>query len=488
MSRTMRKTMVSWSLAMGLMGALAAGAAVAPPVTLYVNNRTGNDTFDGRAAEPAADGKAGPFATIMKAVSMAPVSAHIEIANTGMDYREYVRVEHNARGTPGAPFVIDGHGATVSGLLEVPAERWTRLKDDIYWFKNMLPDGKPGPMPHSNWLGFLSHSGWFTKPEAPEIFFVNGKPGANVLTLEALPPGGFFYDTMGTNGPSRQVYFRLPAGARLEELTIEMPLNGGVFVDTDYVVVRNLRSIYSQADGFSGFWGYGDVYENVEGSFNCDQGFTMHGNGVTIVDGGLFERNGGMGIVDVMSCVSIYRNIVVRRNLIGGAAFQGSFHSCRGSQFIDNDGGQVGGHNVELENCLVRGKGGGISLRKGRIVRCTVVGAGQGIAISDGAMIENCLLVSNRVPVWVAKEAVGRVKLTKNVVGLGTLDWGGGRVGAAQWEAFAQTNSATVTGNIVESSLLLEGPLYELPQDSPLRAQGEFGAKVKEFTGWSPIE
>jgi hypothetical protein len=342
-------------------------------------------------------------------------------------------------------------------------------------------------MPRNNWIGFQKHQGWFTEPEAPELFFLNGKPGRNVVKFEDLPPGGFFYDTMGRIGEALRLYVRLPTGAKLDELTLEMPLNGGVFVNGDYVVVRNLRSIYSLEDGFTGFWGYGDIFENINGSFNCDQGFSMHGNSVTLVDGALFERNGGMGIVDVMSSVSVFRDIVVRRNLIGGACFQGSFHTCRRSQFIDNAGAQVSGRDFELENCLVRGGWQGIGLHNGRIARCTVVNAGQAIGVRKSAVIEGCLLVSNRVAVVVDKEAVGRVKLTGNLIDLGSIEWGTNRIGSAQWEAFAQTNSVTVTGNVIASPPV-EAPLYQLPEGSPLRKAGGFGATPKAFTGWQAEE
>ena len=488
MSKQIPHRRMSWAAAVGLAGVLAAGAADVSPATFYVNNRTGNDAFDGRAQEPAADGKTGPFASIMKAVRSAPASAHIEISNTGIDYRERVRVDKTAHGRPAAPFVIDGHGATVTGLVKVPPRSWTLLTNDVFGFRQTLPDGRPGPMPNSNWLGFLKHQGWFTEPEAPEIFFVNGEPGTNVLTFAELPPGGFFYDTLGTLGDARRVYFRLPAGAKLDDLTLEMPLNEGVFVDADYVVIRNLRSIYSQDDGFAGFWGYGDIFENIDGSFNCDQGFSMHGNSATLVDGALFERNGGAGIVDVMSSVSIYRNIVARRNLIGGALFQGSFHSCRNSQFTDNAGSQVSGNRFELENCLVRGGRQGVGLRDGgRISRCTVVNAGQGIAAGSGTLIEGCLLVSNGVAVAVAQDAVSRVKLTKNVIGLGKIAWGAELIGPEQWGAFASTNSASVAGNIIASPAL-DAPLHPLPKDSPLRQEGTFGAALKEFSGWKPLD
>lgn len=464
-----------------------AAADLPPGTTLYVNNQAGNDAFDGLVAAPAGDGKHGPVATISKAISVAPVSAHIEIANTGSDYREGVSVRKATHGRAAAPLVIDGHGATISGLVKLAPTAWTLFKDDIYWFKNTLPDGQPGPMPNSNWLGFKKHQGWFTEPEAPEIFFLNGKAAPNVLTLAELPPGGFFYDTIGEHGPARCVYLRLPANAKIADVSVELPLNSGVFVDADYVVVRNLQSKYSQDDGFAGFWGYGDVFENINGSYNCDQGFSMHGNSVTVIDGALFECNGGMGIVDVMSSLSVYRNIVVRRNLIGGALLQGAFHSCRNSQFLDNAGSQVSGNRFDLENCLLRGGWQGVGVQDGRIVRCTIIDAKQGIAAGSGSTIEGCLVVNTGVPVAVAKDAIGRVKLTKNVLALGKLEWGGERIGPEQWEAFVQANNATVTGNLIATPVLT-GPLYQVHADAPLRQAGDFGATVKDFTGWQPVD
>lgn len=102
-------------------------------------------------------------------------------------------------------------------------------------------------------------------------------------------------------------------------------------------------------------------------------------------------------------------------------------------------------------------------------------------------MIENCLLVSNRVALVVAKKAVGNVKLTRNVIGPCSVEWGGERIGPGQWEAFAQTNSAAVTGTVLEAPLL-EGPLHQLPESSPLGKDGAFGAALAEFTGWRAID
>jgi len=98
-------------------------------------------------------------------------------------------------------------------------------------FDGLVPeptaDGKFGPMPNSNWLGHLKHQGWFTEPQAPVIFFLNGKPGPNVLKLDDIPAGGFFYDTQSS---PRRLCFRLPAGARLADCKLELPLNRGFYV------------------------------------------------------------------------------------------------------------------------------------------------------------------------------------------------------------------------------------------------------------------
>ena len=182
----------TWFIGLGILAYFAPIAATAaenaPRDIVYVDNKAGSDDFTGRAPKPGAD-KAGPFATIMKAITQCQPGARIEIANTGTDYRETVRVTGLKKSSADAPLLIDGHGAYVSGLVSVPTNQWIHLKDDIYYFLNKVGEanGKPvyGPMPNSNWLAPLKHQGWFTEKEAPEIFFLNGKPGPNALKLEA---------------------------------------------------------------------------------------------------------------------------------------------------------------------------------------------------------------------------------------------------------------------------------------------------------------
>lgn len=444
---------------MGMQGHVLAADPVAGPQTFHVNNLTGNDSNDGLRPTPGEDGTSGPVATITKAIALAPPSSRILIASTGVDYRETVRVGKGKHGRPDAPFVIDGQGATVSGLLQAPTKAWKHLREDIYWFEHHDDTGKRRLMPSSNWLRFLKHQGWFQERQAPEIFFLNGKPAPHVRSLDSLQPGYFFYDTQ--SGPYR-LYFRLPTGVQLQDLTIELPLNEGVFVDTDYVVIRNLQSKYSQADGFAGFWGYGVVFENINGSFNCDQGFSMHGNSITLVDGALFERNGGCGIVDVMSCVSVFRNVIVRDNLIGGAMFQGSYHNVRASFFTANAGIQVSGYTVDLEDCLIAGGPQGVSVRQGKIRRSTIAACREGIQFENAGLVEHSLLVNNAMQVIVPPSATEHVRLIESCWMAGGVQWGSEKITTAGLASFLESfNPARIKGNTVVE--LEAGPPWYRP-------------------------
>lgn len=450
----------------------------------YVNNRTGSDDYDGLAPLANAASKSGPFATIMQAVKKCAVGSIISIANTGLDYRESVQIEGYKKGRPGSPLVLEGNGATVSGLLPIPTVRWTLLKDDIYWTENRGADGKPLPMPNSNWLGHYRHQGWFTEKQSPEIFFVDGKAASHVRELASIPVGGFFYDTQAS---PRRLYFRLPAGKSLKDPNIEIPQNTGVYVSDDYVVVRNMRSIYSQDDGFAGFWGVGVVFENINGSFNCDQGFSMHGTSVSMIDGGLFERNGGCGICDVMSSTSIFRNVVVRDNMITGAMMKGFSHTFLNCRFSGNESAQVAaddGTGLQMVNCLVVGDtANGVTAASLRMDHCTVVNCGIGVTATKGSVKNSA--ISNCDTLIAA--ASNDLAINKTVLDLGKITLGKDSVTAENWATFAPSHG--LSDNLVDQ-LKLTGPLYRLPKDSAYIKSGDYnttpGAQLGEYRGWNP--
>jgi hypothetical protein len=473
----------------------------------YVNNRVGSDELDGLTPAPSPDGKSGPTATIMAAVAKACAGARIVVANTGLDYRESVSIKGFRKGRADNPLVIDGNGATVSGLVQAAPERWTHVRDDVYSFSNRVggPDSVPqltysgwetrigdsvyGVMPGFNWMA--SWSGWPTERQAPEIFFLNGKPGLNVTKLSDLPPGGFFYDH---RAKPRCLYFRPPAGARIEDCALELPLNQGVFVTDDYVVVRNLASKYAIDDGFAGFWGIGVVFENCNGSFNCDQGMSLHGTSVTIIDGGLYERNGGCGIADVMSSFTVYRNVVIRDNLIHGALFQGLGHSLINCRIYGNWSPQVnvdGDCVVSVVNCLVAGSieagtgayvgvgqvdpGGGIGIQmlRGRIDHCTIVNCSQGIVALEKASIGNSIIANcAKALVEIRPAAAGSFQMKKTILHNGTFVIGDQKITQDGWTEFAKT-AKWAQGNIWADPQT-KPPSYALPADSPYLKFGEY--------------
>ena len=480
--------------------------------TIYVNNKTGSDESDGRTEQPSGAGKSGPVATIAQALKLVPVSGRVSLANTGEDYRESVIVKCLAKGRAKAPLVIDGNGATVTGLARAAPVRWTHVRDDIYSFANRvggveytpkstyngaeirIGDSVYGHMPNFNWMSQWRGKGWPTERQAPEIFFLNGKPGPNVSALADLPPGGFFYDH---SAKPRCLYFRLPPGAKIEDCAIDLPLNGGVnvLVDDDYVVVRNLAATYSLDDGFAGFWGIGVVFENCNGSYNCDQGISLHGTSVTIIDGGIYERNGGCGIADVMSSFTIYRNVVIRDNLICGALLQGLGHSLMNCRIYGNFSPQVnadGDGLVSITNCFVAGSleagagahvgvgtvdpdgGIGIQMLRGRIDHCTIVNCAQGVVAKDKASIGNAIIANcAKALVDIRPAAAAAFQLRKTILHNGPVVVGGQTVSQAGWPEFAKT--ATWAEGNIWADPQTKAPSYALPEGSPYLTFGAYG-------------
>jgi hypothetical protein len=470
------------------------------PNTVYVNNKTGSDDFSGTAAELAADGKTGPFKTIMQAVRQCAVGARIVIANTGDDYRETVSIEGYRKGLADAPLVIDGQGAYVSGLVELSPAQWVHFKDDIYVFPNKVGDSdfKPrghferkigdavyGIMPNSNWLGFMRHQGWFVEEDAPEIFLLNGVPGTNSLSLEAIHPGGFFYDAQSAvlkDLPGqRSLFFRLPEGKTLKECRVELPLNRGVYVSDDYVTVCNLGSRYSQDDGFAGFWGQGVVLRNIHACFNCDQGVSFHGNSTTLIDGALIERNAGCGIVDVMSSSTFYRNVTVCSNYPSGVLFSGFAHAMYHCQIKDNCGVQIQidkGASGSLDDCMIVGRGdkvtsAAVRLEHGRINHCTIVNSAVGVSVKLAASIRNSIVADCPVAVEIDKDAVDEVAIDKTLLGLGEVRAGSQKIAQGDWESWVKEH-ARMAGAVIASPKL-EGPCFQLSNDSPFLKIGENG-------------
>lgn len=486
-------------LAAALLFLAAASPAVADPATIYVNNLAGNDANDGSAGHPCA--------TIQQGLKLVGVSGHVDIANTGKAYHETVRIENMFKGRASAPLVIEGNGATISGLKVMGPQWWKNFKDDVYWFDNSVPDPDTGqlpPLPQSDFSNmFQPQGGYYSQWQAPKIYFLDGKAAPVAYDLASLPPGGFFFDTKGLVDKSRRIYFRLPAGRKLADCKIELPQFGGLYVGDDYTVVRNVISQHSHNDGFDGFWGIGVVFENCQGSYNCDQGISLHGVSDTIIDGGLYEHNGSAGAADVMSSYTFYRNVVIRNNMSYGAYFEGLAHQMMSCRFYGNFGTQVSsgkGCNLALRNCLIDGAPpaempslpitNGVVMENGFLEHCTIVNCLTGLATTRGGTVANCVFDNCSTSLISMKaEAVPNFSMHSSWLNGGTVTLGAQHLDATSW-AEGDKNKRQF-GEITWKNLHLQPPLFMVPDDSPDAKAGQYGlrpgAELPPWDGWKPV-
>jgi hypothetical protein len=482
-----------WYLRIALVvGSAFSLCAVSAGETWFVNNESGRDTYDGRSAESKGDGVHGPFATLKRAVSALGASDRLEIIKTALPYREVLSIAKG--GTPDRPVVVDGHGATIDGLGLVPAPQWKPEADGTFSTEFRTNANKLERVKDvMTWIG------------SPQIWFVDGRPAPNVTSRAELAatPGGFYW-----NKGEHRLYYRPAAGKKLADLRIEIPVRGtGIVVHgADYIVVQNLRSVHSLNDGIGTAGCRGVVFRNLDGSDNCDQGFSAHQGAVNIIEDCRFERNAGSGICDVNNSVTIYRRCLVAHNTFESGAYflNEGFHLMEDCALFDNaDGPQVmasGEGVVQLHNCLVCGKGGNatplIELQGSNIKldNCTITDGVVGVRMASarGALqISNCLF--SRCPqalLVVPKGDERRFKSDYNGWHLGVLDFGGQRYTAATWldyqkvshqDAHSLTIDPQFPANLppgADSSWPAMLSAFTLPGDSPYLTAGEKGRRI----------
>jgi len=138
-------------------------------IDIYVNNQLGSDLLDGEAAE-LLENETGPLKSITGALRIARRGDTVHIANTGKPYHESVTLVGNRHsGWPESPFVIEGNGATLSGLQNVPDMAWKPVRGPIWkvmpWRKGyyqLLIDGKALPRANAidNTFSNLAEGEW----------------------------------------------------------------------------------------------------------------------------------------------------------------------------------------------------------------------------------------------------------------------------------------------------------------------------------------
>jgi len=111
---------------------VVAGCRGAVAETYYVNNRVGNDRFDGLSELPIG-GDNGPVRSLGLALRRAGKSDVIVIAATGNPYFESLTLmgpKHSGTGLH--PFQIIGNGAELSGARPLPPEQWQLAENSIW--------------------------------------------------------------------------------------------------------------------------------------------------------------------------------------------------------------------------------------------------------------------------------------------------------------------------------------------------------------------
>jgi hypothetical protein len=260
-------------------------SAVADARTFYVNNVSGDDLFDGRAAEREYPGH-GPNQTIWRALRSAHAGDHIVLAKTEEPYRESISlVGSHHSGHELQRFVIEGNGAVLDGSGPVPFDAWQFVRGDIFKFQPARMD--------FNQL-FYQGAPLVQRPYSP---LTNGK-----IELEPL-------EWMLANG---WIYFRVEKGKSPQEYRLSCSaLQTGITVyKVEGVEIRNLTVQGFQLDGINFNDAEGPtVLSGVTSCGNGRSGVTVTGVSKVALDGCLLGDNGQsqllvqeFGEVNLLNC------------------------------------------------------------------------------------------------------------------------------------------------------------------------------------------
>jgi hypothetical protein len=346
--------------------------------TYFVNNETGKDTNDGRSKDRA-------FATIARTVKECKTSDKIVLANTGVAYREQLRLT-NLGGTPAKPFVVEGNGAVLNGFKEIQSKEWESVGNDVY-FKALVR----------------------RRYKKTYLKLSNGKRVYRLVKVskaEELKPGEWFATDKG-------IYFKCNKGEPIDarQITGICYIQGLIIItNSSYIICRNLIIEYSLDDGIDG---RGDCrglfFENIESRYNSCQPISFHDRCEAVIRNAYFHHN-GTGIVDVNHSRTSYYGVLVEENE-SGSCFNGGYHEMIDCVLRNNGKGRpqlgiraipvkhlLGYKNNPLENTSV--------FLKNVVISSNPKDDGKGISISQEGVnnqliMENCVISGCKVAIQV---------------------------------------------------------------------------------------
>lgn len=411
--------------------------------TYYVNNQTGSDEYDGLSEKTA-------VATIARAITLSKTSDRIELANTGTAYRESM-LFRKLGGTPDRPFLIEGNGAVISGLVSLPAEQWKSTGEGVYLLQlDKTPYGNP----------FLVSAG-------------KRLPAAR--NREALKEGEHFWDR-----ESHRIYLYCAAGKRPVDYKLEATLqvSGLTLTSASYISCQNLIAEHFTNDGFNI---HGDCrgirLENVVARHNGDDGISIHEAGGLIVQNAYVHGN-FYGIQDVNASRSVYNGVLAEKNQVG-VSLVGGYHSLVDCQVRNNTQKEI-----DIAGAVPRHLIGGEQNLLARTIlfaqNVSVFGEGStvGLSVRNGAhaIVEHTVITGTRTGVSIDSQSHGHLTLTAvskcdtildlrskdcfldyNLYGVGRFRWMETDYSADQWAAYQAASQQDLHSRIEQITVAADG-------------------------------
>jgi hypothetical protein len=201
------------------------GTPVAFATDIYVDNRIGDDLYDGSSPQQI-DDRSGPVRTIGRALEKVQPRDIVHVANHGMPYVESLAIV----GPRFGKFILEGNGAVVSGARVVPYDAWQRLGHGVWRF---TPRRKA-------FYQLIDHDQALSEtPVSRDAQKLPELPEGNWCAWR----GSIYYRVLsGPGGPNPQS--EVPLAFAAEEVGITL-------LDADDVVIRNLELRHFRLDGIN---------------------------------------------------------------------------------------------------------------------------------------------------------------------------------------------------------------------------------------------
>ena len=421
---------------------------------LHVDNLAGSDANPGT--------REAPYQTIAAAMKQLKGGDTLHMtAHEGRPYQETIDSHPAGRwgGTSGQPTVIDGHGATMTGLKHLKSDQWQAEGEGI--FRRHLSNNAWAMDQQGYWSGF------------PIVFFDN-RPAEFCRDKQSLREFTYFlHKDPPKEGAKRDtrhntLYIKLPAGKTPDDVKVEsIALATMVHISASNVTVRNLTCMYAGHDGFATTNANGLVFDNVRAAYCMDQGISNHG-AKAVVKNSRFDHNANCGIVDVYpNCNVKYLDCLIEENIHrGGVEFYSGEYEMENCIIRNNERhGLVTdrGAKVALKNCLIAGRGGNaptVELGAGELslTHCTLRDGSAGFSAflaqrASKLEIVNCAFLGNSDNLRLNKPPTVEIgmqgmRLERNIYTPAPFNLFGRVFKASDWDAYRQA-SGFDTGSVM---------------------------------------